>query len=57
MVVVGGTLIKKEVRIPLTDLIRPHFWISNVTCYGLFALNGLRGERVLHFVDIGGIVN
>ena len=36
MVVVGGTLIKKEVMIPLTG------WISNVTCYGLFALNGLK---------------
>jgi hypothetical protein len=42
MVVVGGTIIKKEVMIPLTGLIPPHFWISNVTCYGLFALNGLR---------------
>ena len=42
MVVVGGTIINKEVMIPLTGLIPPHFWISNVTCYGLFALNGLR---------------
>jgi hypothetical protein len=42
MAVVGGTIIKKEVRIPLTGLIPTHFWISNVTCYDLFALIGLR---------------
>jgi hypothetical protein len=42
MVVIGGTNIKKEVMISLTGLIPPHFWTSNVTCYGLFALNGLR---------------
>jgi hypothetical protein len=41
MVVVGGTIIKKEVMIQLNGLIPPHFWISIGTCYGLFALNGL----------------
>jgi hypothetical protein len=48
---------KNEVRIPLTGLISAHFWISNVTCYGLFAFNGLMCERGLRFVDTGGIVN
>jgi hypothetical protein len=45
MVVVEGTIIKKEFLIPLTGLVSPHFWISNVTCYGLFALNGFSIQR------------
>ena len=57
MVVVEGTIIKMEVRIPLSGLIPPHFVNSNVTCYGRFAVNSLRLERGLRFVDIGGIVN
>ena len=33
-------------------------WISNAKCCGLFRLfNGLTGELVVRFVDIGGIVD
>jgi len=32
-------------------------WISNTICRGFFVFNELRSEVIVHFVDIGGIVD
>ena len=38
-------------------LSQPRTWISNVMCPELFVVSELRWEVIVHFVDIGGIVD
>ena len=54
---------ERRVGIPIIDLTSPYLYacpqlvLEFPTKYGIFALSKIRGDMIVHFVDIDGIVD